>query len=154
MSAPPSSSTPARTRPVLVRVIDLIREARAAQPEPVPEPVTQKDPRPWPGNDEAAALAGCVVRPLLEVLEGRRPLRQLTPLLAPDVLQRLASTLSPGARRLRNSDLRLHKVRACVPAAGVIEACAVAQAGPRFRAVALRLEHRDERWRCTALVVG
>jgi uncharacterized protein DUF6459 len=145
---------------VLVRVIDLIREARAEQqPEPqwqAPPPIedrTAEDESPRLTQDEATAVAAAFVRPLLEVLEGRRPLRQLSALLGPEVSYRLEMTLSPGARRVRNSDLRMHKVRVCLPHPRAIEACAVVQAGARFRAIALRLEH-DGRWRCTALRLG
>jgi Family of unknown function (DUF6459) len=137
-----------------VRVIDLLREARVAQPEPVPEVIAAREPAVQIGSDEAAALVTAVVRPLLEVLEGRRPLRQLSALLEPAVRDRLELMLSPGARRVRNSDLRLHKVRVCQPDAAAIEACAVVQAGPRFRAIALRLERHGPRWTCTALRLG
>ena len=39
------------------------------------------------------------------------------------------------------------------PADGVVEASAVAVGGPRARAVAVRLEGWDGRWRCTRLAV-
>jgi hypothetical protein len=37
------------------------------------------------------------------------------------------------------------------PADGVAEVCAVVSHGERFRAIALRLEGIDGRWRCTVL---
>jgi hypothetical protein len=40
------------------------------------------------------------------------------------------------------------------PADGVAEACAVVDTGPRRRAIALRLEGLDGRWRCTQLQFG
>jgi hypothetical protein len=39
------------------------------------------------------------------------------------------------------------------PADGVVEATAVVVGGPRARAVALRLEGWDGRWRCTRLAL-
>lgn len=124
----------------------------------MPEPDALPRGRAVVSDDQAVALATALVRPLLEVLEGRRPLRQLHGMLAAGARYRLELTLRRGDRlrdgRLRDRGLRLHKVRTCLPRPGVIEACAVVQAGPRFRAIALRLEHRRQRWVCTALRLG
>jgi len=40
------------------------------------------------------------------------------------------------------------------PSEGVAELSATLQAGPRVRAIALRLEARHGRWRCTRLQLG
>lgn len=137
-------------------------------PEPtLPEPDALPRGHAVVSDEQAVALATALVRPLLEVLEGRRPLRQLHGMLAAGAMYRLELTLRRGDRlrdghmrdsrmrdsRMRDRGLRLHKVRTCLPRPGVIEACAVVQAGPRFRAIALRLEHR-RRWVCTALRLG
>ena len=45
-------------------------------------------------------------------------------------------------------------VRVCLPADGVAEASAVVIDADRVRAVAVRLEGLDGRWRATALEVG
>ncbi|MFP5347666.1 MAG: Rv3235 family protein [Actinomycetes bacterium] len=46
------------------------------------------------------------------------------------------------------------KVRVCEPADGVVEGCGVVVQGDRVRAVAVRLEGMDGRWRATAVEVG
>jgi hypothetical protein len=40
------------------------------------------------------------------------------------------------------------------PRAGVAEVCAVIDTSPRRRAIALRLEETEGRWRCTEVQVG
>jgi hypothetical protein len=87
----------------------------------------------------------------VEILGGRRPLRQLSPVLSPDLLAYLA-TLQAVAGYLQP---RLHKVFARQQAAGVVEAVALVTLSTGVRALAARFEeHVDEggrRWRCTAL---
>src|SRR5882757_2701853 len=48
----------------------------------------------------------------------------------------------------------LRSIRVFEPADGVAEISAVIQIGPRFRAVAARLEGLDGRWRCVRLQLG
>lgn len=48
----------------------------------------------------------------------------------------------------------LHSVHVSEPADGIIEATAVVAVGRRFRAIALRLEGLDGRWRCVRLQLG
>ncbi len=114
--------------------------------------------RQLPG--EAARMALALV--IVEVLAGVRPERQLVPLATDRVRDRVRA-LGPvlgGAQRPR-----ITRVRACQPAPRAVEMAVVVTAGPRTRAVALRLEHttgaaapgravRPARWRCTALEVG
>jgi hypothetical protein len=45
----------------------------------------------------------------------------------------------------------LQTVHVTQPADGVVEACTVFRLGRRTRALALRMEGLDGRWRCTAL---
>jgi len=95
-----------------------------------------------------------MVRALLEVLDGRRPLRQLAPVLVSEVLDQLEMLVSLGARRIGHNGLRLSTVRVGLPHPSAIEGSAVIRTGHRFRAVAIRLEHASPRWKCTALRVG
>lgn len=94
---------------------------------------------------------------IIETAGGRRPLQQLTALLSPAV----ASGLGADFERAAHLDAphwthaaTVRSVHACVPAEGVAELNATVQAGRRVRAVALRLEERDGRWRCTRLQLG
>ncbi|MGB3444256.1 MAG: Rv3235 family protein [Actinophytocola sp.] len=100
----------------------------------------------------SAALAQ-VLRRVLEVLDGRRPVGQLRSLL-PDVafealLTRLR-TASPGSRHA------LRKLRTCYPTTTTAEVSAViGLCGPsgqeRVVAAAARFERYDDRWLCTVL---
>jgi uncharacterized protein DUF6459 len=145
---------------VLLRLVDLQqRDATRARTEP-----QWREPRPpdfSPAGavlplttEQATALVTTIVRALLEVLEGRRPPRQLAPALGPEVLDRLETLMSLGGRRVGHDGLRLYKVRVCLPHRSAIEGCAVVRAGRRFRALAIRLEFDSTRWKCTALRVG
>ncbi|MCE7006087.1 Rv3235 family protein [Kibdelosporangium philippinense] len=92
------------------------------------------------------------VTKILEVLDGRRPLGQLTALVAEPVYQatvtRLRTTPPVGIR------YQLSSMHSCQPSAGVVEACGVveiARHGVRERraqALACRFEFREERWWC------
>jgi len=46
---------------------------------------------------------------------------------------------------------RVHRVHTSFVSPGIAEACATVKYGDRFRAVALRFEHLEGRWICTAL---
>lgn len=94
---------------------------------------------------------------IIETASGRRPLAQLAALLSPVVAAGLRTDLERAARRgtphwTRHASVR--KVYASTPARGVAEVSATLQVGGRVRAVALRLEERNSRWRCTRLHLG
>jgi hypothetical protein len=93
---------------------------------------------------------------LAEILAGARPASQLTDTAAPEVLRLLtrnAGRLSafPGAVARRPI---VDSVHVREPCAGVAEACAVVNLGPRCRAIAFRLERSGHRWHCTAVHIG
>jgi hypothetical protein len=101
------------------------------------------DPRRW-----AVRLAQGIV----EALHGHRPLQQLIRWTDEPVyrlLERRRSVQRAGAgpRPLVRS------IRICQPGDGVVEASAVVETRGRCRALAMRLEGLDGRWRCTALEI-
>lgn len=94
---------------------------------------------------------------IIETSGGRRPLPQLAALLSRSVAHGLGADFERAAQRRRphwTSAATVRSVRACEPAEGVAELCATLQVGQRVRAVALRLESDDGRWRCTRLQLG
>ncbi|WP_298804356.1 Rv3235 family protein [uncultured Pseudokineococcus sp.] len=108
-----------------------------------------------------AALAGAVV----EVLSGHRPAAQLVRWTTLEVHEGLVRRAALAARLRRprpgapgparsGRPAVVRRVRVCRPAEGVVEASAVVVDGDRVRAVALRLEGWDRRWRATAVEVG
>jgi len=97
-----------------------------------------------------------LVQAVLEVLGHERPRSQLVRWLAPDVYADLGVHLAarpaqaPGGGRARRTVSSVHVFE---PADGIVEATAVVVGGRRARAVAVRLEGWDGRWRCTRLAV-
>jgi hypothetical protein len=121
------------------------------------------------GLPDPAGWAGQFVQAAVEVAAGLRQPSQLTRWTTGAVRDALArrgalnrrgpSTAGPGAARPaavgaapRRAVVR--SVRASSPAPGVAEASAVVADGTRLRAVALRLEAFEGRWRVTALQIG
>jgi len=142
-----SIAEPRPHRPVLRRLADFLPPPMPSTPQAAP---TTAQPAPA-ANPAASVLAERVLRAAVEILGGRRSLRQLSPVLSPDLLAYLA-TLQAVAGHLQP---RVHKVFAQQQAAGVVEAVALMTLSTGVRALAARFEeHVDERgrrWRCTAL---
>lgn len=117
---------------------------REEQFAPRPTPRAElPDPRPW-----TARLAQAVA----EILAGARSAAQLARFTTLDVLddlERWTGRLADG----RGVTVRplVSSVHVSEPDDGVAEACAVLDTGRRRRAIALRLEGIDGRWRCTAI---
>jgi hypothetical protein len=105
------------------------------------------DPRQW-----SRRLAQAVV----EVLAGARSAAQLSRFASLEVLQHLERATGRFTDR-RGDQVRrpvVASVHVCEPRDGVAEACAIVDTGRRRRALAIRLEGVDGRWRCTALEIG
>jgi hypothetical protein len=121
---------------------------RATVAPPVPLPCTLPDPAGWGRR----LLIG-----IIETAGGHRPLPQLSALLSPSVALGLGADLE-RANRLRTPHwthtATVRTVHASSPSDGVAELSATLQAGRRVRAIALRLEARGGRWRCTKLQLG
>jgi hypothetical protein len=110
-----------------------------------------------PSLPEPAAWARQLLIGIIETANGKRPLHQLSGLLSHSVATGLGADFERAARAgLRHWTHMAHvrNVRASVPAPGIAELCATLRAGARVRAVAMRLEAREGRWRCTRLQLG
>lgn len=118
-------------------------------PQPSPS-ADLPDPRPWSGR---------YVQALVEVLSGERPAAQLMRWtnegIYADLLRRVRTVNRAGVaqRRDRNRAL-VQSVHVCEPQDGIAEVAVHVRHGGRSRAVAMRLEGWDGRWRCTALQLG
>jgi hypothetical protein len=91
----------------------------------------------------------------LEVAAGLRPPAQLQGWTSDDVhatLQHRHAAVLRAAGRPRRC--RVRSVHVATPREGVAEVAAVVGDGVRCRAVAFRMEGRNERWRVTALQLG
>ena len=123
-----------------------------------PQPTARADlpdPTPWTRR---------LTQAIAEILAGARPAAQLARYTTLDVLEHLERStgrLGRSAEGRSGSGTRAAAMRPVVssvhvsePADGVAEVCAVVDTGPRRRALALRLEGQDGRWRCTQLQFG
>jgi hypothetical protein len=121
-----------------------------AEPDPLGARPTGRQELPEP-----AAFARRLVIAVIETATGRRSASQLRHHTSPTVqaglardagrINRLGSAHRPAA---------LHSLHIAEPADGVAEVAAVLRVEDRFRAVALRLEGLDGRWRCVRLQIG
>ena len=103
-----------------------------------PGPSSEPRPAAQPGTAGRPAFATQFAQVLVESLAGTRPPRQLstwTTERAKSRIQRMAPLLAAG------HPPRLRRVLATHPAPGVIEMTIIIAAGPRTRALAIRLEH-------------
>jgi hypothetical protein len=115
-----------------------------------------------PPPPAAANFADATLRRVLEVIDRRRPIGQLRPLLTPpllDMVFALSRTAGPGkAAVLRRVRLRTAIVDGVDGFDGqetiAAEVFATYTRGDRVRAIAGRIEATEGRWRVVALQVG
>jgi Family of unknown function (DUF6459) len=94
---------------------------------------------------------------MIESAGGRRPLQQLVGLLSPSIAHGLRADFDRAAQHRRphwTHAATVRSIRASEPREGVAEVCATMQVSGRVRAVALRAEAHQGRWRCTRLHFG
>ena len=115
------------------------------------ESVRLPDPRPLLEN-----LTRCVI----EILAGARELDQIARWVTDEVYRNLLKRVVISARARRATGRAMHRptisigsTSICEPADGVIEAVVIVNSRTRSRAVAVRLEGLDGRWRATAIHV-
>lgn len=116
--------------------------------------LTLAPPAPQPGRPPVppAALAQ-VLRRVLEVLDGRRPVGQLRSLLPDAAFEALLTrlrTVGPGGRHV------LRSIHPCYPTPDAVEVSAVidyrsASGRRRVLALAARFDRDGSRWLCTVL---
>jgi hypothetical protein len=131
-------------------------------PPPSPAALHRRTPRPLrpvasrpmvrePAPPRAViAFADTALRRVLEVIDRRRPVAQLRPLVAPvliDPVVALARTTHTATATLRRVRLRMVDDEAA-------EVFASYTRGPRVRAIAGRVERYRDGWRIVALQVG
>jgi hypothetical protein len=104
---------------------------------------------------EPTVLARRLVIGVIETATGRRSASQLRHHTSPMVHAGLARDAGRISRLgTAHRPAALHSLHVTEPADGVAEVAAVLRVGDRFRALALRLEAMDGRWRCVRLQIG
>jgi len=142
-----SSAGTARSYPATVRAVELDEyfapQRTSATELPTPEPLLRN-----------------LTVGVLEVLAGVREIEQLGRWLTEDAYRALLTraNLASRARSARGVPAArpvhaILSVRTCAPADGVVEAVLVVAGPARTRAVAVRLEGIDRRWRATSLAL-
>lgn len=101
-----------------------------------------------------------LTRCVIEILAGARDLEQIARWVSDDVYRHLLKrvVLSTRARQAKNQKVSrpsftIGSTAMCEPRDGVIEAVVIVRGRARSRAVAIRLEGLDRRWRATAINV-
>lgn len=172
----PTSGTPTRSPSFTSPVIDYEPspvDAPASPPCPQPSPAAlhRHTPRPLRPVPTAAApacarelrppraaavFADTALRKVLEVADRRRPVAQLRPILASQLLDAVTTltraTAPEGAAVLRR--VRLRTADVVDDEATAAEVFATYTRGRRVRAIAGRIEIADGRWRVVALQIG
>lgn len=143
-SNPEPNSEPGRRRRRLSAV-----EFFDAQPTPraeLPDPVDAL---------KRLALLSC------EILAGARNLDQIARWVTEDVYRVIAERSVEAKRRraqatdtaLKRPTVRVTSSHFCEPRDGIVEGVVLVTIGPRTRAVAIRLEGLDHRWRASSLAL-
>ena len=106
------------------------------------------------------ALLRNLARGVLEVLAGVREIEQLARWMTEDVFRTVATraNLATRARSARGvpavrTQHTIVSLRQMSPADGIVEAVVIVRGPARTRAVAIRLEGIDGRWRATSLAL-
>lgn len=115
---------------------------------PPPGPSRRPAGRSDPSRPELERLLAVVARATLEVLAGRRPLRQLLGLLSPALYDRLLARLPrTGVRPRAPTAAVVRRVLTTWPTPGTCEATVLIDRGGRTTALAVRAERYRRRWR-------
>ncbi|MFI0432236.1 MAG: Rv3235 family protein [Candidatus Nanopelagicales bacterium] len=109
-----------------------------------------RQPTPESELGDPAHVSRTIALAVLEVLVGRRPIRQLNGWVSNSTLAQLraqcAARKGPPAAR----PPRVGSVHVKQPIDGIVESSIIVCEDGRYRAIAVRLEGLDGRWQCTA----
>lgn len=125
-----------------------------------PEDFFGRQPTSTTSLPDPAPLLENLTRCVVEILAGARELEQIARWVTDDVYRHLLKrvVLSTRARQARGETavrptFAIGGMRVCEPRDGVIEATVIVRGRARTRAVAIRLEGLDHRWRASAIHV-
>ena len=119
-----------------------------------------QQPTPTSELPDPAPLLENLTRCVIEILAGARELEQIARWVNDDVYRHLLKrvVISSRARQAKGQmptrpAFTIGSTTVCEPRDGVVEAVIIVRGRARVRAVALRLEGLDRRWRATAINV-
>jgi hypothetical protein len=134
--------------------------ARALQPRFDSDDFFGAQPAATSALPDPAPLLENLTRCVIEILAGARELEQISRWLSDEVYRHLLTRviISSRARQARGQaavrpSFAIGSTTVCEPRDGVVEAVIIVRGRARARAVAIRLEGLDRRWRATAIHV-
>lgn len=134
--------------------------SRVVRQRIVPDEFFGHQPTPTAELPDPAPLLSNLARCVVEVLAGARELEQIARWVTDDVYRHLVRrvVLSARSRRTRGvtpvrPSFTVSTMRVCEPRDGIVEAVVIVRGRSRARAVAIRLEGLDRRWRASAITV-
>jgi hypothetical protein len=134
--------------------------SKPIKPRFVPDEFFGHQPTPTSSLPDPQPLLENLTRCVIEVLAGARDLEQIARWVTDDVYRHLLKrvVLSSRARSAKGlvptrPTFTIGTTTICEPRDGVVEAVVIVHNRARSRAVALRLEGLDRRWRATAINV-
>ena len=134
--------------------------ARALRPRFDSEDFFGQQPTSTQALPDPTPLLENLTRCVIEILAGARELEQIARWVTDDVYRHLLKrvVISARARQAKGQtpvrpSFSLGSTTVCEPRDGVVEAVVVVRGRARARAVAIRLEGLDRRWRATAIHV-
>lgn len=125
---------------------------------PLPPPVPVPDDLPF--DPVAYVTARRTLALILEVLDRRRPLTHLYPMLTPHTVRYMRVVTERLPSTSRRGDARVLSIRMCQPSDDVAEVAAVCKLGSRPRALAARFERQRRpltgglHWYCAVIQLG
>jgi hypothetical protein len=151
------STTNAATARQTVREI---LPSKVIRPRFVPDEFFGHQPTSTSELPSPLPLVENLTRCVIEILAGARDLEQISRWVTDDVYRHLLKrvVLSARARQAKGQvasrpSFSIGSTTTCEPRDGVVEAVVIVRGRARTRAVALRLEGLDGRWRATAINV-
>ncbi|CAN5222073.1 hypothetical protein BH11ACT5_BH11ACT5_25780 [soil metagenome] len=134
--------------------------SKIIRPRFVPDEFFGHQPTPSSALPDPTPLIENLTRCVVEILAGARDLEQISRWVTDDVYRHLLKrvVLSARARQaagrpITRPHFTLGSTTQCEPRDGVVESVVIVHGRARSRAVALRLEGLDQRWRATAVNV-
>ena len=159
-----SNAVPAQSETVAPSIEILptreIMPSKPIRPRFVPDEFFGQQPTPRALLPDPTPLVENLTRCVIEILAGARDLDQIARWVSDDVYRHLLKrvVLSQRARQVKGQSttrptFTIGSITITEPSDGAVEAVVIVRGRARTRAVALRLEGLDKRWRATAVNV-
>ena len=149
-----------RRAPAAARSAQETLPSKIIRPRFVPDEFFGHQPTSSAALPDPTPLIENLTRCVVEILAGARDLEQISRWVTDDVYRHLLKrvVLSARARQatgraVSRPSFTIGSTTQCAPRDGVVEAVVIVRGRARTRAVALRLEGLDQRWRATAINV-